>query len=50
MTTRNCTRSWPTASPRRLSEGQVDVPARHVLLVKLRLGLFDDPYVDEAEV
>lgn len=33
----------------RVSEERVDVSARRVLLVKLRLGLFDDPSVDEHE-
>ncbi|MFC6420966.1 glycoside hydrolase family 3 protein [Ornithinimicrobium tianjinense] len=33
----------------RVSQERVDVSARRVLLVKLRLGLFDDPYVDEDE-
>ena len=33
----------------RVPEARVDVSARRALLVKLRLGLFDDPYVDEAE-
>ncbi|WP_438354227.1 glycoside hydrolase family 3 protein [Microbacterium sp. CJ88] len=31
----------------RVSEARVDVSARRLLLVKFRLGLFDDPYVDE---
>jgi hypothetical protein len=31
----------------RISEARVDESARRLLLVKLRLGLFDDPYVDE---
>lgn len=33
----------------RVTEARVDVSARRVLLVKFRLGLFDDPYVDEDE-
>jgi beta-glucosidase len=32
----------------RVSEERVDESARRLLLVKFRLGLFDDPYVDEA--
>src|SRR5699024_4325473 len=31
----------------RVSESRVDESARRLLLVKMRLGLFDDPYVDE---
>lgn len=31
----------------RVSEARVDASARRLLLVKFRLGLFDDPYVDE---
>lgn len=31
----------------RVSEERIDVSARRLLLVKFRLGLFDDPFVDE---
>jgi beta-glucosidase-like glycosyl hydrolase len=31
----------------RVTESRVDVSARRILAVKFRLGLFDDPYVDE---
>ncbi|WP_200942527.1 glycoside hydrolase family 3 protein [Knoellia sp. Soil729] len=31
----------------RVSEARIDESARRLLLVKFRLGLFDDPYVDE---
>ncbi|AZS40835.1 Beta-glucosidase BoGH3B [Microbacterium oxydans] len=30
-------------------EARIDVSVRRILLVKFRLGLFDDPYVDEGE-
>lgn len=33
----------------RVSEERVDASARRILLVKFRLGLFDDPYVDPDE-
>lgn len=33
---------------RRVSEARVAESARRLLLVKMRLGLFDDPYVDES--
>ncbi len=33
----------------RVTEERVDESARRLLLVKFRLGLFDDPYVDEDE-
>lgn len=33
----------------RVSEARVDESARRLLLVKFRLGLFDDPYVDADE-
>jgi beta-glucosidase len=32
----------------RIPEARLDESVRRLLLVKLRLGLFDDPYVDEA--
>ena len=32
-----------------IPESRIDESARRVLLVKFRLGLFDDPYVDEDE-
>ena len=31
----------------RVTEGRIDASARRILAVKFRLGLFDDPYVDE---
>lgn len=31
----------------RVTEARIDESARRILLVKFRLGLFDDPYVDE---
>ena len=31
----------------RVAEGRIDVSARRLLAVKFRLGLFDDPFVDE---
>jgi beta-glucosidase len=34
----------------RVPESRIDQAARRVLLVKFQLGLFDDPYVDEAGV
>ncbi|WP_270887012.1 glycoside hydrolase family 3 protein [Pedococcus sp. 5OH_020] len=33
----------------RVTEERIDVSARRLLTVKFRLGLFDDPYVDEDE-
>src|SRR4051794_2099414 len=33
----------------RLDEARVDESVRRILLVKFRLGLFDDPYVDEDD-
>lgn len=32
---------------RRVTEERIDVSARRLLLVKMQLGLFDDPFVDE---
>lgn len=32
-----------------VAEERIDASARRILLVKFRLGLFDDPYVDEDE-
>jgi beta-glucosidase len=32
----------------KISEGQIDEAVRHVLRVKFALGLFDNPYTDEA--
>ena len=31
----------------RVTEARIDASARRLLAVKFRLGLFDDPYVDE---
>jgi beta-glucosidase len=31
----------------RVTQGRIDASARRILAVKFRLGLFDDPYVDE---
>ncbi len=33
----------------RVDESRLDASARRLLLIKIQLGLFDDPFVDEAE-
>ena len=45
---RSASRSCSTSSPQgRVTEARIDESARRLLAVKFRLGLFDDPYVDE---
>ncbi|PUB14288.1 beta-glucosidase BglX [Yoonia sediminilitoris] len=33
----------------RITEGQLDTAVRRVLMIKFRMGLFDNPYVDQGE-